>query len=197
MSKILYLIGPSGSGKDSIISSLSSRLSPESGLLVATRYITRSSDAGDENHIQLTDKEFDLRFSLGFFSMSWEANGFKYGIGQELDTWLRTGNSSLVNGSREYLPIALEKYGDALVPVLIVVDEGTLRQRLLDRGRESREQIDARITRNKNIDGDLNSSCQIIDNSTDLEVAIAQLERLIDDHCGTHIHHSSSLSLTA
>lgn len=198
MSKIFYVIGPSGSGKDSIISGLEKRLDPESGLRVADRYITRPCDAGDENHIALTEEEFDLQLSTGFFSMNWEANGFKYGIAQELDASLQAGLSSLVNGSREYLPKALEKYGDTLLPVLITVDEGRLEQRLLERGRESAEQIDARLMRNNDMNESLNSTCQFIDNSADLESAIAQLERLIDEHSDTaRIHKASSAGIVA
>jgi ribose 1,5-bisphosphokinase len=49
-------MGPSGSGKDSLLSALRQR--EHSQLLVAHRYITRAANAGSENHISLSEQEF-------------------------------------------------------------------------------------------------------------------------------------------
>ncbi|MFB0871956.1 ribose 1,5-bisphosphokinase, partial [Enterobacter hormaechei] len=59
MSKIVWLMGPSGSGKDSLLAAL--RQQENNQLLVAHRYITRAADAGCENHIALSEKEFAQR----------------------------------------------------------------------------------------------------------------------------------------
>ncbi len=47
MGRLIWLMGPSGSGKDSLLSALRQR--EHSQLLVAHRYITRAANAGSEN----------------------------------------------------------------------------------------------------------------------------------------------------
>lgn len=56
MGRLIWLMGPSGSGKDSLLSALRQR--EHSQLLVAHRYITRDANAGSENHIALSEQEF-------------------------------------------------------------------------------------------------------------------------------------------
>lgn len=56
MGKLIWLMGPSGSGKDSLLAEL--RLREQTQLLVAHRYITRDASAGSENHIALSEQEF-------------------------------------------------------------------------------------------------------------------------------------------
>ncbi len=107
MAKIFYLMGPSGSGKDAIISGLRPHLHHDAGIMIAHRYITRHWQSGGENHIELSTTEFNLRKSLGLFSLSWEANGHQYGIGCEVDAWLNANHSVIVNGSREHLAVTL------------------------------------------------------------------------------------------
>ncbi len=46
--KLIWLVGPSGSGKDSLLAALRQREHPQ--LLVAHRYITRPHLVGCENH---------------------------------------------------------------------------------------------------------------------------------------------------
>ncbi|MFT5719766.1 MAG: ribose 1,5-bisphosphokinase [Motiliproteus sp.] len=180
MANIIYLMGPSGSGKDSLISALSKQLRPGAGLLIAHRYITRNWQSGGENHIQLSDTEFVLRKTLGLFSLSWQANGHHYGIGCEVDAWLKAEQSVIVNGSREHLPEAIERYAEQLIPVLIDVEEAHLRARLIRRSRESGEEIDARILRSKDYTDGLNSQCHIISNNGNLDASVIALARLID-----------------
>ena len=59
MGKLIWLMGPSGSGKDSLLAEL--RLREQTQLLVAHRYITRDASAGSENHIALSEREFFTR----------------------------------------------------------------------------------------------------------------------------------------
>ena len=46
MGKLIWLMGPSGSGKDSLLAEL--RQQEPAQLLVAHRYITRAANAGNE-----------------------------------------------------------------------------------------------------------------------------------------------------
>lgn len=145
MGRLIWLMGPSGAGKDTLLAALRSREHPQ--LLVAHRYITRPASAGSENHISLSEKEFFTRAEQHLFTLSWHANGFYYGIGAEVDLWLQAGFDVVVNGSRGHLPQALEQYADQLLPVHVQVSLDILRQRLEKRGRENAVEIAARLER--------------------------------------------------
>ena len=146
MPRLIYIMGPSGCGKDSLMAEARLRLPPEAPVVFAHRYITRPSDMGGENHVALSRAEFQLRLTRGLFALSWESHGFAYGIGREIDNWMQAGLSVVVNGSREALSRALAVYPE-LLPVLVDVPEEILRQRLGARGREDAGGIEARLAR--------------------------------------------------
>ena len=108
MGKLIWLMGPSGSGKDSLLAEL--RLREQTQLLVAHRYITRDASAGSENHIALSEREFFTRAGQNLLALSWHANGLYYGVGIEIDLWLHAGFDVVVNGSRAHLPQARARY---------------------------------------------------------------------------------------
>lgn len=144
--KLFYLMGPSGSGKDSLIEAAREPLR-ELNCEVMRRVITRSAESVGEDAIGVTPEEFDRRQHAGAFSLAWQANGLSYGIPREMDEWLQAGRHVLVNGSRANLRQAMEKY-PTLVPVLLTVNDEVLRKRLLKRGREtlSKSTQDSRAT---------------------------------------------------
>ncbi len=148
MTALIYVIGPSGAGKDSIMTYAKERLEAENRTVFAHRYITRAADAGGENHIALDLNEFERRAGLGLFCMDWESHGLRYGVGIEAETWIGMGLNVVVNGSRDYLPQAAERFPN-LVPVLISVAHDVLRERLRARGRENNDEIEKRIQRNR------------------------------------------------
>ena len=117
-------------------------------VVFAHRYITRPMSAGGENHIELSQTEFLKRRELGFFALDWQSHQNFYGIGIEILSWLKMGANVVVNGSREYLPTASQRF-PAMRVVLIDVSPEVLRQRLIDRGRETTSEINARIERSQ------------------------------------------------
>ncbi|POT57100.1 ribose 1,5-bisphosphokinase [Citrobacter amalonaticus] len=145
MGKLIWLMGASGSGKDSLLTALRER--DQTHLLIAHRYITRAANAGNENHIALSEQEFFTRAGQNLLALSWHANGFYYGVGVEIDLWLHAGFDVVVNGSRAHLPQARARYGTALLPICLQVSPAILRQRLEKRGRESETDIAARLER--------------------------------------------------
>lgn len=173
MAKIIYLMGPSGSGKDSIINAVRER--HLSHLQIAHRYITRDWLSGGENHLQLSQAEFETRQALGFFALDWSANQHHYGIGKEIEFWLSRGQNVLVNGSRSYLPSALARYPDQLLPVLIDVAADKLAGRLAARGRETPQEIAQRIERNHQLSSQVDERCVVIENNGTIEQAVEQL----------------------
>ena len=177
--KLLYLVGASGSGKDSLLEGCRKRLQPNHGCFVAHRYITRAANVGGENHIHLSPEEFDMRANMGMFAMQWYSHGYSYGIGSEVDDWLSKGVNVVINGSREYLQIAMASYPN-LIPVLVEVDPDSLYERLTQRGRESEEEIRRRLQRHQQIVDSMPDSIQRIDNNGDLEHGINELLKLIE-----------------
>ena len=165
---LIYVIGPSGCGKDSIML-YARKHCPGGEAAFAHRYITRPADAGGENHVALLPDEYRARLDLGQFALAWDSHGNGYGVGVEIDAWMDAGLNVVVNGSRAYLPEAARRYPD-LVPVLVSVDRDILRQRLILRGRESADEIERRLER---ADGYAVShpALQTIDNSGELSEA--------------------------
>ena len=147
MSGILfYVIGASGCGKDSLMDYARAALAEDTNVFFAHRYITRPHDAGGENHVALSDSEFEARAAGKLFSMHWQSHGLRYGIGCEINQWLAKGHTVILNGSRAYLEQACRNYPE-LIPVLIEASADFLRSRLHTRGRESHSDIESRLMR--------------------------------------------------
>jgi ribose 1,5-bisphosphokinase len=142
--RLIYVMGPSGAGKDSLLGFARHRVKNEP-ILFAHRYITRPPGNG-EDHVALTDEEFEARSALGLFALEWSSHGLRYGIGIELDAWLERGCTVVINGSRQHLRHALERYPTVDV-VHIEAAPHVLAARLGARARESAEQVAARLAR--------------------------------------------------
>jgi ribose 1,5-bisphosphokinase len=174
MARLIWLTGPSGSGKDSLLNAL--REAPPHNLLIAHRYITRAADAGGENHVALSEAEFRRREALGLFAVSWQAHGLYYGLGEEIDLWLARGMNVLVNGSRLHLPIVQQHYGVQLLPLVLQVSPAVLEARLRQRGREDEVGIAKRLARAAE---PLPAHCHALNNDGALSATLEHLRRLI------------------
>ncbi|HDS1728483.1 TPA: phosphonate metabolism protein/1,5-bisphosphokinase (PRPP-forming) PhnN [Pseudomonas putida] len=177
--RLIFLIGPSGSGKDSLIDASRERLAA-AGVEIARRVITRSAEAKGEAAHGVTPEQFETLRAQGAFAMHWHANGLNYGIAQQVDEWMAAGRAVLVNGSRAYLAEARQRYPD-LLAVLVEVRPEVLRQRLLARGRENAEEIEQRLARSARLQAPPDPSVHVLDNSTTLEAAVAALFGLLRD----------------
>jgi len=177
--RLIFLIGPSGSGKDSLIDAAREQLTA-AGVKIARRIITRSAEAKGEAAQGVTAQQFEAMRAQGAFAMNWQANGLNYGIAQHVDQWLEAGSAVLVNGSRAYLAEARRRYPD-LLAVLIDVKPQVLRQRLLARGRETPDEIEQRLARNAGLQAFDDPAVHVLDNSTTLEAAVTGLFKLLHD----------------
>jgi ribose 1,5-bisphosphokinase len=175
MGRLVYLVGASGVGKDTLLDAARLR-HPE--WLVAHRYVTRESGAS-ENSVALSPAEFAARDRSGLFCLSWEAHGLAYGLGIELEAWLARGATVLVNGSRRALPQARQRLGESLLPVMVTAPEDVLRKRLHQRGRESESQIEERLARHRQLQEALPEVMRI-DNGGPLMASLNTLGRLLE-----------------
>lgn len=180
--KLIYLMGPSGSGKDSLIEAARPDLAAR-GCEVIQRVITRSAESAGEEAIGVSREAFQALKANGSFTLDWQANGLEYGIPVQLDHWLSAGRHVLVNGSRGHLKQARERYPD-LLAIMLRVDTDVLRQRLLARDRETPAEINARLARNElfleSVEALVADRVHLLDNSAALQVGVKRLLALID-----------------
>jgi len=165
---LIYVMGPSGAGKDTLLRYARGRLAGES-VVFAHRYITRE-DSGGENHIALTESEFEARSHRGLFALQWRSHALRYGVGVEIDQWMALGCTVVVNGSREYAGEALERYPHMTL-VHIEAAQHVLAARLASRARETPEQVAARLARRAPFTVPPGAALLRIDNSGHLEEA--------------------------
>ncbi len=175
--RLIYVVGPSGAGKDSVLSWLREHTPASAPVYWARRTINRSAsnDPRDEAHESVASPDFERLVGDAAFAMQWEANTHQYGIRQSELRYLNDPMFSvMVNGSRAHLPIAAHDY-PGLTVLHITADAAVLRERLQRRGRESAEAIEARLKRN--IDFSVPNGCTLIEinNTTTLEMAGQQL----------------------
>lgn len=183
--RLFYLIGPSGSGKDSLIRYARERIG--SPLVhFAPRYITRPSNAGGEDHIEVSPAEFERLREAGAFALHWSANGLKYGIGADVETRLDGGLNVVVNGSRAYLGEAAQRFPE-LCPVLIEVAEEVLAERLIARSRETPAEIRARLERHRALPQPDHPELVVIRNDGDLAEAGDALLGLLTSRVSLHL----------
>lgn len=175
------VVGPSGAGKDTLMNLAARHFAGRPDVHFVRRVITRDGDAGNEDHRSVSDADFDAMEQAGAFVVSWEAHGLKYGIPVEVIDELANGNLVIANGSRSVLHRFQEAFPKLKV-INVTAQREVLAERLMARGRESREDVLKRLDRSTiTIEGSYDVTD--IDNSGTLEDAersiIAELEALI------------------
>ncbi|WP_295809317.1 phosphonate metabolism protein/1,5-bisphosphokinase (PRPP-forming) PhnN [uncultured Nitratireductor sp.] len=162
--------GPSGAGKDSVMDYARQRLRPhDSDVTFVRRVITREIDGAGEAHDCLTRAAFNEAETGGAFAVSWEANGLKYALPASVDGIVREGHVAVANVSRAVIPLLRERYGNVIV-VIVTASPEVLAQRLSNRGRETRDEVLARLDRAHAKELTVNDAT-VIDNSGALEEA--------------------------
>lgn len=173
--KLFYLMGASGCGKDTLLRCVRPLLPPNAPIRFTRRYITRPADQKGENHLAVTESEFENLRHHKCLAMYWSSHGFHYGIGTEIHRWLDNALNVVVNGSREYFSEAARLHPN-IIPILISVSEKLLRERLVQRGRETTEEIEERVARARAFDSIIEHPRLItINNDGPLEEACLKL----------------------
>ena len=143
---IVLVVGPSGSGKDSILGAAEATLGSEGDFSFPRRDVTRPAALGGEPYCAVTTGEFQHRRSHGAYSLSWFAHGLGYGVPQVIEQHLAQGRHVVVNVSRAVIPEVRQRLAPVRV-VSIEVSREVLRQRLQGRNRETASEIEARLER--------------------------------------------------
>jgi len=169
------VVGPSGCGKDTLINHARRALSSRNNVFFVRRVITRPIDGATEDHIPVTVEQFERKRGDGDFAFHWDAHGLKYGLPVEIDARIRDGDCAVCNGSRAVLEALSRRYAGFQVVSITAAPE-KIAQRLARRGRESSDEIRARLERSAEL-SDTWPGAIIVNNSTTIEAAG---DRLVD-----------------
>lgn len=137
---IFAVVGPSGAGKDLLIQGA---LAARPDLRLVRRVITRPADSGAEDHEAATEGEFLARVAKGDFTLFWHAHGLSYGLPKQA---FEAPGDVIFNGSRAVLSDAARVF-PGLQVIVVTAPDNILAARLAARGRESLDDIRARLTR--------------------------------------------------
>jgi len=143
---LVYVVGPSGVGKDSLMNWLAQHGQGSMPLHRARRVITRPPAPDGEAHEAVALPVFERLVQSGELALHWAAHGCRYGIRHSELSGMARGEWVLVNGSRAYLPDALARFPQARV-LMVQADDHLLQQRLQRRARDVPQDIQARLAR--------------------------------------------------
>jgi ribose 1,5-bisphosphokinase len=144
--RLIYVIGPSGAGKDSVIHALQACWSLSLPVHWARRTITRAVQPGGEPHEPVTQSAFTQLLHSGALSMHWQGNGLSYGVRHSELAPLERGHCVVVTGSRAHVPV-VQRVWPACTLVHITAPLEVLQRRLGARGREDAQAISMRLAR--------------------------------------------------
>ena len=173
----VFVCGPSGSGKDSVIDAARQALVGRSDIVFARRMVTRPVQPGSD-HDPVTAPVFAGLLQSGGLCWHWQAHGFCYGIASHYVDAVSAGCLVVVNGSRAHVNSLPPSSG--LRVVQISTDPERLAIRLAQRGRDSDRAVAERLARNATFAG-MQADCVIVN---DGELAVAG-QRLADYLAGS------------
>ena len=168
-----FIVGPSGAGKDSLISGVQPWLKP-GNFVFARRVITRQAMADAEDHDSCSESSFLERQRNGDFLITWQAHGLYYGLPSSLLDEIQRGVNVIANGSRNMVG-ALQKSVPSLRVIEVTAPVHVLRARLSARKRESAQDIEQRLQR-ASLAMPSGIACQRVMNDLSLEIGISRLK---------------------
>lgn len=170
------VVGPSGAGKDSVLSYAQEKLADLGQFQFARRIVTRPALENAEEHDSMDEQAFAAALAAGQFALHWRAHGLSYALSKSVETHVQAGGVVIANLSRSLLDDVRSRFARVLV-VHLTAQPHVLAQRLAARGRESASDIEARLQRVAVVEeaGDTVT----IDNSGPLDVAGARFVGLL------------------
>lgn len=176
---LVTVVGPSGVGKDTLLSAARAALADDPRFVFARRVITRPAEstahAGAEDHLPMTEPEFAAARTAGAFALHWPAHGLHYGIPVEVEDDLRAGRVVVANLSRAVLQEAHARYRMKVISVTAPLEVRAAR--LSGRGRETVEEIMERLSRSASLPEGLDIT-EVANDATPQEGAARMLEAL-------------------
>jgi ribose 1,5-bisphosphokinase len=166
---LIAVVGPSGSGKDTLIDYGRKRLGRDPSILFVRRVVTRVAQANAEDHETLSVETFCAAEASRKFAVTWEAHGLRYAIPVVARYHVARGGIAVINGSRAALP-AIRSAFNRVMTVNVACRPEILEARLAARGREDVSQQRQRLSR-ATMPSDIGGDAVVIDNSGELAAA--------------------------
>ena len=167
--RLVLIVGPSGSGKDTLLTAAASRIGTHPRIRLARRAITRPP--GEEANEGLSEAEFAARDAAGGFALRWQAHGLSYGIPADITADLQAGHLVIANVSRGVVEDAAARFP---VTVIEITAPPALRaERLAGRGREDAAAVAERLSRHMPLPAHLD--LQVIVNDGTVEAGATAL----------------------
>jgi guanylate kinase len=191
MAKVFVITGPSGVGKGTLISRLLERVP---GLELSVSATTRAPREGEVDGVDyhfLSAEEFDRRADAGDFLEFATYSGNRYGtLRSEVRRSLDAGRSVVleieVQGARQVRAAMRESVQVFIAPP----DPSVLRERLLQRGTDGPEAIDARLeVAEQELAAQDEFPHRIVND--DLDRAAAELEGIVRAELGLPLHSNA------
>lgn len=150
----VFVCGPSGAGKDSVLAWARGALVARSDIVFARRLVTRPAQPGSD-HDPIDPEDYSFLRGSGAFAWHWQAHGFGYAVPLRYAHQVAWGRVVVVNGSREHAQELLAS--PWMRRVLVTAPPAQLVARLRHRGREAPAAIVSRLARNARVtlDADL------------------------------------------
>jgi guanylate kinase len=185
VAKVFVITGPSGVGKGTLIRTLRERR-PELELAVSAT--TRAPRPGEEDGVDyhfLSDEEFDRRVEAGEFVEHARYSGRRYGtLRSELERRLADGHPVVleieVQGARQVRGAMPEAVQVFIAPP----SEKALRTRLVGRGTDAPEDVEARLQTAREELGAKEEFAHVVINDR-LEDAVAALDDVVVSALGS------------
>ena len=148
--KLFIVSAPSGAGKTTVVNELIRRVGPKYTLERLVTYTSKTPRIGEvdgKDYYFVTESEFKKRAGKGFFLEYSTAYGAYYGTPRSVLQQLAFGRSYLLIIDRVGAQQVSKLVNGVELIWLYTADIQVLRSRLKDRGTESTEQMNHRLTR--------------------------------------------------
>ena len=146
LGSLVLVVGPSGVGKDTLIDAARQALANDTRFVFVRRVVSRLADSEDDEHDGVDAATFAQMDAGGRLALTWDAHNTRYGLPISVETDLSLGKTVVASVSRHVVGAARSKYPSSAV-VLITAEISRRAERLVRRGRESADQITARLAR--------------------------------------------------
>jgi ribose 1,5-bisphosphokinase len=143
--RLVLVVGPSGAGKDTLLSLAKAACAEDRNIVFPHRVITREASASEQNE-EVSLDAFRQALSRDEFAVHWEAHGHCYALRRGIDDELRAGRTVIANVSRTVIGAMRHTYADVVV-VSITAPPQVLAERLAMRRRGSDGKIETRLGR--------------------------------------------------
>jgi len=173
--RLVLVVGPSGAGKDTLLSLAKAACAEDRNIVFPRRVITREASASEQNEEASLDA-FRQALSRGEYAVHWEAHGHCYALRRGIDDELRAGRTVIANVSRTVIGAMRHAYADVVV-VSITAPPQVLAERLAMRRRSSDGKIEFRLGRT--VDETLAAPDVTIINTGSAEYHARQFVRII------------------